>query len=329
MSDTAQILVNLYDGSRNPLPNSIRWRARISDGRSLSDRHTDTYNMQGASALFQVKFFDNLFDAYTVIASPDGYEDSGWFPVHVHPARPERVDLMALVKNGQPSFGNATWAQLSTRRPQLAEWFVQGCQNLSADDKYGQVLENRPLALACFLNITTAMADMRLPSGRTPLDYYWNLSWPAGDPGAQDWLARTDGVFKQDRFFCYVEDTFLDDIREAADHGAFAAEPHPETFHDGATESYKQTQFDVSNVQLTFHGRDTCKLTNKTGQSMKCIKIEPDMDYYKDLLAHGLLEVLPNSLEHKLTDPRVAYVLRWMAGQRAGLPMYNPLYTVE
>jgi hypothetical protein len=58
------------------------------------------------------------------------------------------------------------------------------------------------------------------------------------------------------------------------------------------------------------------------------VKVEPDIDYYKDLGAHALLEVVPNKLSGGLTDPRQVYVLRWIAGRRAGVPEFDPLYTI-
>jgi hypothetical protein len=38
--------------------------------------------------------------------------------------------------------------------------------------------------------------------------------------------------------------------------------------------------------------------------------LEPDIDYYQDLAAHALLEVIANALTHSLTDPTEVYVLR-------------------
>jgi hypothetical protein len=113
-------------------------------------------------------------------------------------------------------------------------------------------------------------------------------------------------------------------------HG-FSKEPDPQAWgHSGATESYKQTQFDVANVQLTFHGRDTAAFQDENHNLVQCVKIEPDIDYYKDLAAHGLGEVIPNAITHGLTDPKVVYSLRWIAGEREPhLPEFNPLYTVE
>ena len=61
---------------------------------------------------------------------------------------------------------------------------------------------------------------------------------------------------------------------------------------------------------------------------VNCVKIEPDIDYFRDPAAHLLLEVAVNAFG-SLTDPRTVYALRWMAGQRAGIPEFDPLYTIE
>src|ERR1700682_4366506 len=144
MPDNAQILVNIYDGTRQPLAGEVKWLARLSDGRSLSARKTDTYDsLQGPSKLFSVKFFDNFFDDYTVVVLPDGYDDSGWFPVRVHPTAPAIVDILALPKAGQPHFADATWQRLRATRPGIATIVQRSSPDAStAESKYGLVLEN-------------------------------------------------------------------------------------------------------------------------------------------------------------------------------------------
>lgn len=327
----AQILINVFDGRRLPLPPTVKWMARLSDGRPLSARKTQTHaGLTGPSKLFAVDFFDNFFDDYTVVVSPDGFQDFGWFPVHVHPSEPAIVDVLTLPKEGSPHFANSTWSRLLSSRAGFAEFIQRGCENAkAAEEKYGMALEKRPKSLACFLNLATAMSDIQLPSGKTPFGYYWNIAWPTGNARSADWLNRLDQVFKQDRFFCYVDANIVADLREAAKIGSFAPEKNPGIFHPDATESYKQTQFDVGNVQLTFHGADTCTLPAQDGTLVKCVKIEADIDYFKDLASHGLLEVIPHTLSGGKTEPTVAFALRWMAGKRSGLPAFNPLYTVE
>jgi hypothetical protein len=171
----AQILVNLYDGTRQPIAANVKWMTRLSDGRPLSQRETQIFSaLQGSSKLFPVRFFDNFFDDYTVLVTPDGYNDSGWFPVRVHPTAPATVDILALPKDGELHFANATWPHLAAVRANVAAIIQSGCEDATAaQTNYGTVLESRPKALACFLNIVTALADIQLPSGKSPLDYYW------------------------------------------------------------------------------------------------------------------------------------------------------------
>jgi len=331
MPDTATIVVHGYNGGRQLLPASMRWTAQTRDGRTqASGQQTLSFNIPGSSAALTVPFFDNLFDQYTVIGNAKGYDDSAWYPVHVTDEAPVELSLMFLAKDATPQFAGATWTKLQQSRRGIADIVARGCQSpTEAADKYAEVMEQRPAPLACFLNIMTALADMRLPSGKCPLDYYWNIGWPAGDFKDKSWVTNLDTVFKQDRFFCYVDQAILPDVRSAAGHG-FSPEADPQAWgHSGATESYKQTQFDMANVQLTFHGRDTASFLDANGSPVSCVKIEPDIDYYKDVAAHGLLEVIPNWITKGLTDPRVVYAMRWMTAKREGLPEFDPLYTVE
>ena len=110
-------------------------------------------------------------------------------------------------------------------------------------------------------------------------------------------------------------------VRTAAQQGEFDPEPNPGLFHPDATSSYKQNQFGEANVRLTFHEKNTKKISGTN-----CVMVEPDIDYYKDPGAHALLEVIPNTLEHGLTDPQMVYVLRWIAGRQAGVPEFDPSY---
>lgn len=331
MPDTATIVLHAYNGARQLFPANMKWSAQTRDGRSQGGgQQTLLFDITGPSAAMTVPFFDNLFDQYTVIGNAKGYDDSAWYPVYVTDKAPVDLSLMFLAKDATPQFGAATWTKLQQSRRGIAAIVARGCGSPDdAADKYGEVIEQRPEPLACFLNIMTALADMRLPSGKCPLDYYWNIGWPAGDFKDPKWVAGLDTVFKQDRFFCYVDQAILPDVRSAVGHG-FSQEPDPQAWgHAGATESYKQTQFDMANVQLTFHGRDTASFLDDNGNQISCVKIEPDIDYYKDVAAHGLLEVIPNTITKGLTDPRVVYAMRWMTTKREGLPEFDPLYTVE
>jgi len=169
-------------------------------------------------------------------------------------------------------------------------------------------MDARPLSLAALLNISTAMKEIHLPEGN-PLDYLRELKW--------------DDSLAQDRFFAHCDPKLMEQVRTAAAQKLFVPETGSNFFHPGATASWKQVQFGEANVQLTFHEND-----KKVINGLSCILVEPDIDYYKDLAAHSLLEVIPNSLTSGLTNPEVVYVLRWIAGRHAGVAEFKPPYIV-
>ena len=313
--ETGSILINIVDGTRQPLGQGIPWSATIRDGRPPDQWKTLNIDGSGPAELVKgLNYFNNFFDNYTVLLSANHYENTGWRPVAISPAKPTIVDLMLLPKDGRLNFSGATWDSVRSLRPRFAEILSAGI--VDAPSRYSTLMEQpEGLVLGCLLNLLTAMSQILLPNGKSPVDYYWQPIWD--DPQFQ---------MAQDRFFAYVDKSLIQDVVKAAQVGSFAEEKDPGIFHPGATLSYKQTQFDVTNVQLTFHQGNTKQIIGPSGP-VDCVVIEPDIDYYKDPLAHFFMEVLPNKLTNGLTDPRAVYLLRWMAGKQAGTD-FNPLYTM-
>jgi len=315
-TQTGSILINLVDGTRQPLPDAVKWSATIHDGRAPSEWRITNVEASGSAALVKgLPYFGNFFDHYTVIVNSKHYEDAGWMPIPISSVTPVTVDLMLIPKDGRLNFSHATWDALRGSRPRFAEILSTGIADAPA--RYSNLIEEREgLALGSVLNLLTAMSQIILPSKKTPLGYYWQPIWD-------------DPLFPmgQDRFFAYVDKNLIDDIVQAARMGAFSEEKNPGTWHPGATLSYKQTQFDVANLQLTFH-QNNVRTVPAPGGPVDCIVVEPDIDYYKDLLSHFFLEVLPNEFTGGKTDPRAVYLLRWMAGKRDGSD-FDPLYTIQ
>ena len=300
------LVVNVFDGTRQPVPPQTQVLYTIRDG---NQRQIFRDYRPGASVAFrELPYYNNFGDRYTVLAYADGYEQAGFTPVLLAPNMPQQVDLMLLRRNGSFNFREARWEKLKVERPALARVLTGSLADAPAGDRYRDLMENRPPALACLLNITTAMEQVHLPSG-TPLDYFQELIW--------------DETMAQDRFFGWADVRLVDQVRAAAQQGQFAPEPGTSLFHPGATSSFKQIQFGEANVQITFHEDDRRNIGG-----IDCVKVEPDVDYYKDLGAHALLEVLKNTVTGGLTDPRAVYVLRWIAGRRAGIPEFDPLYVI-
>ena len=298
------VTVNLFDGTRQPVKAGTKILLTVRDG-AQNQLFRDFVG--GPSISLTLPFHDNFADNYSIVASADGFEQAGFQPVKIGPNAPQTLDLMLLAKDGDFHFAQAKWTDIKAKRPQLARIFAAS----TADDAatvYGQLIEDQRDHLACLLNITTAMDQLFLPQG-TPLDYFKQLDLPKLAP---------------DRIFGYADAKLVDQVRQAA-AGEFAMEPAIDlALHGDATSSFKQIQFGEANVQLTFHENN-----RKTIDGVDCVFVEPDIDYFKDTAAHLLLEVIPHSLTGGVSSPRAVYVLRWIAGRHAGVPNFDPLYTIE
>ena len=301
-NDQATMVVTLYDGTREPIQGKD-FLIRIFDGfqNQLFDKERTA-----PATVFRLPYRDNLQDNCTVLASGDGYVDAGFTPVKLSLKAVAMVDLMLL--EDKADFKFQTWDALKSSDAVISDFISVGSTDVGAKAHYDNLRQTKPAALASLLNLATAMKTIQLPN-KTPLDYFEEILW--------------DESLAQDRFFGYADKSIVDQVRRAAMEGEFAPEPSPGLFHPDATSSFKQIQFGEANVQLTFHENDRKKIGG-----VDCIKVEPDIDYFKDLGAHTLLEVIPNSITHGLTDPKKVYVLRWIAGRHAGVPEFAPTYTI-
>ena len=301
---TSVLHIGSFDGQRQPVPQDFEVLVTLRNG--MQEELFRDYR-KASELHFALPFYDNLADNFAVIAFAKGHEQAGFYPVRLSAKSPQYLDLMLLPKDSAFHFAGARWEDLPARHPGMARLLAAGAAPDAARDRYTDLMEDHPATLACFFNIGTALQQTHLPAGG-PLDYCKELIW--------DRLA-------QDRFFAWADVRLVEQVRRAAEQHLFSPEPDPGTFHPGATSSFKQIQFGEANLQLTFHEGET-----RTIDGTPCVVVEPDIDYYKDLGAHALLEVIPNTFTGTLTDPRQVYVLRWMAGRRAGIPEFDPPYTI-
>jgi len=301
----AQISLKIYDGSRQLFTERQGVLLRVHNGQTTQSftKTLNTKSLNEGEVLLNVDFFDNFADNYTVLVSADDYRDAGFFPVKVSPSSVQQLSLMLVPQD--PSFAFDPWDGVTTNHPKISQFLALTPETGEAPDNYAESIEDHPKETACLLNLAAAMSQVFLQNG-TPLDYFRSIEW--------DTLA-------QDRFFGYAVPELVDEVKAAAAKKVFAPEVDPEFFHGDATSSFKEIRFGEANVQLTFHEKD-----RKTIAGDQCIRVEPDIDYFKDLGAHALLEVIFNHITNSLTDPVQVYVLRWIAGKRAGLPEFDPPY---
>jgi len=305
-------MVNIFDGTRELFSDSADLLVTVRDGNQAV-RSRDFHNTPNVF-FTGLPLFNNFGDNYTFIASADEYKDAGFTPVKLSANVDQIVDLMLIPSDNELNFAKATWRTLGKTRPGLKTLLANGAASATeAATRYGNIQEDHGGAiLACLLNIATAMQQIHLPL-LSPLDYIKQIVWD-----------RTgDFAMAHDRFFAWADPKLIDQIEQAK------IQPHPEFqnapfgLHKGATRSYKQIEFGEANVQLTFHEDD-----RKQVDGVNCVMVEPDIDYFKDAGAHLLLEVAVNAFG-SVTDPRAVYVLRWIAGRRAGIPEFDPLYTIQ
>ncbi len=302
----APIMVRVHDGTRELMPQGMQLLFRVIDGNKKK-LHEEFHEKPVLRA--DVPFFDNLGDRYTVIASADDHVQAGFYPVSLKPGVLTTVDLMLLPKDCQFNFRPALWDNLDQSHPELTQILGQGVEEAAARDRYTQLMEQQPDSLAAFLNMTTALEQV-LFSATTALDYFKALIWD-----------EPDAEISSDRFYAFADAALVGQLEIAAREGLL--EDAPSALHPGATRSFKQVEFGEANLQFTLHEHD-----RKPIGGVDCVKVEIDMDYFKDTLAHLVLEVLVNQFGRN-TDPRVIYVLRWIAGRRAGKPNFNPPYEIR
>lgn len=305
--ETTELRLNVFDGSRRLISPDVNILVTLRNGFQ-EEKHRQHHH--GPSIPFNVPFYNNHGDRYTVIAFADGHQQVGFQPIHVRKDVGTSVDLMLVPDDTRFNFAGASWDELGTTHRQVRDLLAAGVGTAAeAEARYNEVMDERPEALACFFNVTTTMAQVTLTSD-TPLEHLKELIWGVT-------------TFKQDRFFAYADKALLDEVEAAAAAGRFSRELLPNVFHPGATVSYKQNEFGEANLQLSFHAHDV-----KTIEGVECMKVEADIDYFESPVAHAILEVIPNHFRGP-TNPVVAYVLRWVAGRQAHRPDFNPPYTIE
>ncbi len=295
---TASLLLNVFDGSRRPIAGSLPLLVRLRDG---AGRMVWRKHHRGPSIYFSdLPFQNNFADDYTVIVSARRHITTAYGPVRLSPERTATLDLMLLPRDGEFRFHQARWSVLESARPHWTARLDRG--------RYEQLMEQRPAALAGLLNLLTALEQTPLDAGPA-MDSLREVIWdPAPAP---------------DRFFAWARVELLEQVRQAAEKGAFVRTLLPSLFHPGATASFKEIRFPFANLQLTFHEDARRRVGGDD-----CVMVEPDIDYYRDPAAHALLEVVPNKLLRRTTDPRMVYLLRWTVTRRAGAPEFAPPYVV-
>ncbi len=314
---TGRIELRVVNGRRETFDKQARLLVTARDGaqKTVARQFVDGSE---AIALTDLEVHDNFADRYTVLVSTKDHADGGFTPITVKAGATERLDLMLVPRKMDFQFDR--FANLGPNLVSLLDGDSGGGKTL-----YDRLSTDAKPALACLLNITTALAQMTLAT-------FEDL-----DTNPLTSFAKLDRDPSQDRIFAWADARLLAQIEKTVEAkgagGASRVETAPAGLHKGASKSFKQTDFGEANVQLSFHETDP---RPQSINGKECVLVDVDIDYFQDTTAHLLGEVFPNKLKSlmfgkhsskSLTDPRTVYGLRWTAGMRLNR-QFTPPYVI-
>lgn len=305
----ARINIRLVDGNREPLQ-----RAKDEILVTLRDGHQTNLVRRffpGPRVPIEAPVHKSPRDLNVVLASLKGRRDAGVMPVEPKNDG-ETLDVHLMLVPREPTFQFASFDAIRQSHARLHELLSKSLDESEPAAHYETLQTDFKPELACLFNIVEALDHITLshdPERRGSLAAYLDQI---------DIRTRPGEVLNPDRVFAWAHKGIIDALTGSTD--VFTIAPH--ILHRNATKSFKQKAFNEANVQVTLHEND-----KGSPGGVDLVKVELDIDYFRDSLSHLLLEVTPNSLKklvfgresaQSLTDPALAYVLRWTAGKRAG-----------
>lgn len=302
-NQTGSVVLNVFDGQRRLVAPGTKLLVRIIDGNQkfIVDRYYD-----GPSIRFDgLPFYNNFGDNYTIIVWTSGYKQAGFTPVKISnkPEETPVLDLMLMPSEYTVDFSDATFDALKLTNSPIYFLLLSGDSEAIAKARWDGLMKNDPLTAVCILNIATALSDSKLASGSPMLPFVRQLVF---DPKSKDKPSKS-------RFFGFADKRLVEELAGEVKRGTWHADPGSFVFHPGSTSSFREKRFGEANMQVTFYEYDT-----KVIDGVVCVKVEVDIDYYRDPAAHAILEVLPHLITGGASDPITVYQLRWIAGRRSG-----------
>jgi hypothetical protein len=328
----ASLRLNIVDGAQRPIGKKTELLVSVIDGQQK--RLVSRFFTSGVIQINGLPMHGTSADRYTVLVSAKGHVDAGVTPFTPRDGEVNTLDLMLLPRGGTPQFRSL--AQIQEQHPDVHRIFRGDRSLADAEKAFRDLQQSKPLALACFMNVCTALDKLSLATaaGATaaPLSSFVAL--------------HPTRPFEQDRFYVLVNEDLRSHL--VATNAKVKSDPTqravarfvsaPGALHKGATASFKQTDFGEANVQLTFLEPAVGEQPPPSGHAL----VDADIDYFRSNDAHILLEVFPHMLRkglgivasvfgadlpRSLTDPLRVYGLRWIAGKRVG-HTFAPPYTI-
>src|ERR1017187_4730056 len=92
----SKLQLRIFDGSREPFSAPAQFLVTITDGNK-TQRVQDYY--QANDITFDLPFFNNFGDNYTVLVWADGFQQAGFTPVTLSDQAAKVLDIMLIPKD--------------------------------------------------------------------------------------------------------------------------------------------------------------------------------------------------------------------------------------
>src|SRR5688572_19503459 len=231
---TSNIVLTVVNGARQPWRPGTDVLVTAMNGRQkLIVRDFVKMPADGRIRLPNLPVQDNLDDRFTVLVSAKDHADAGFTPVRIQADTTHALNLMMLQRAADFTFDPFA----SVKGDEHLHTFLCGknpAQPADAEAEYDELQQKNKPALACLLNIAAALNQVTL-AAHEDLEIDPLASFKALESAHQD------------RIFAWVDARLEKQIaataQTAANSGVTRFVKAPAGMHEGATVSYKQTDF--------------------------------------------------------------------------------------
>jgi len=298
---SAQVTMIICDGLAKPFNADVNVTVEdVKSGMHWSSRYS--YSGVPIHLPIAISAGESTGGLYNIYVRAHGYKTSVSKRVNTQ-GNDTVVYAMLVPVHAQLDLQQAHWQNLQEEDAELLRLIL--CGNPGSTDcqaDYESMLQKHPDKLAALLNITDAL-QQTVVGGRPVFSYYQSIS-------------LEHGLFR-DRFFAYVDRSLVLQLKatkspelHVGGDTVFARLRFFQILHRHATSSFKETELERANLQLSFHENERL-----TVNGIDCVRVDTDIDYYRRF-AHSFKEVIPNLVLHRRSSPIRVFQLRWQATKR-------------
>jgi hypothetical protein len=171
----SKLRLRIFDGTRQPFALPAQFLVRIVDG----NQHQLVWQYYSSNDIsFDLPFFDNFGDNYSILVSANGYKQAGYQPVTLSDAYLTTLNIMLIPNTPNFNFAGGLWPAAKDTYPFLAA----GANDAKGEQRYNDLLENKPPSLAAIQNLRSDEPDQSRPRYAAHVHQAAHLGWRHSSP---------------------------------------------------------------------------------------------------------------------------------------------------